>query len=328
MKPFDPQAEIANHNGNGDHTIVDEAAELDRLERIIARGIEHFLAVGNALIEIRDREYYRSTHPTFEVYCRDRWNISRPQAYRLIESAKTADETMADPVPLKMKRPLRETHLRPLSKLPKEERQAAWDEAVETAPDGKITEKHVEEVVAKRMPPKPPKKPKVSKVPKSDVVDEAIEEVSSDPPDIRRLKARGIIPADAVVEVTEPEPIDERDEDEEPNVQAEQTDEEYLDACPVRSKLSDECRLVFDRDALLFRTVEEARREFQETIRRPVKEAKRTGGGAGLYYFRLTQFLTYQRPDQWVVCPDCRGTGRVITIGICPNCYERGYLGR
>ena len=46
--------------------------------------------------------------------------------------------------------PESERQARPLAKLPAEEQPAAWKEAVETAPEGKVTAKHVEAVVAKR----------------------------------------------------------------------------------------------------------------------------------------------------------------------------------
>ena len=44
-----------------------------------------FTAAGKALQVIRDGRLYRDTHPTFEAYGLDRWNMSRPQLYRLIE---------------------------------------------------------------------------------------------------------------------------------------------------------------------------------------------------------------------------------------------------
>ena len=43
-----------------------------------------FIEVGKALLAIRDAKLYRKTHKTFEAYCRDRWEMSRPRAYQLI----------------------------------------------------------------------------------------------------------------------------------------------------------------------------------------------------------------------------------------------------
>lgn len=41
------------------------------------RGFESFVAVGNALREIRDCHFYRETHATFEEYLNARWDMSR-----------------------------------------------------------------------------------------------------------------------------------------------------------------------------------------------------------------------------------------------------------
>lgn len=43
-----------------------------------------FARAGQALQVIRDARLYRETHPNFEQYVEDRWQMSRPQAYRLI----------------------------------------------------------------------------------------------------------------------------------------------------------------------------------------------------------------------------------------------------
>jgi hypothetical protein len=45
-----------------------------------------FAAAGKALQVIRDGRLYRGTHATFEEYGLERWDMSRPQLYRLIEA--------------------------------------------------------------------------------------------------------------------------------------------------------------------------------------------------------------------------------------------------
>ncbi len=55
-----------------------------------------------------------------------------------------------------------ETHLRPLSKLEPEKQKEAWQRAVATAPDGKITAAHVYKIV-KGMTEPEPKTPKTEK---------------------------------------------------------------------------------------------------------------------------------------------------------------------
>ncbi|WP_285710872.1 hypothetical protein, partial [Microtetraspora sp. NBRC 16547] len=43
-----------------------------------------FWAAGKALQVIRDARLYRATHPTFEAYVGERWEMTRTQADRLI----------------------------------------------------------------------------------------------------------------------------------------------------------------------------------------------------------------------------------------------------
>lgn len=73
---------------------------LKELEVVIERGRQTFIEVGNALLEIRDRQLYRDTHARFEDYCRERWGWSRPFAYQLIDAAKVVSaiaDTGAEP---------------------------------------------------------------------------------------------------------------------------------------------------------------------------------------------------------------------------------------
>ena len=72
----------------------DEVVLLADCEQKIADGMESFKAVGRALVQVRDSRLYRATHATFEEYCRERWQMDRTYAYRIIEGAKIADEML------------------------------------------------------------------------------------------------------------------------------------------------------------------------------------------------------------------------------------------
>ncbi len=127
-----------------------EQSELSRLESIIEKGQQTFVEVGSALMEIRDSGLYKM-FGTFEHYCKEKWGYSRPRAYQLIESAKVKEilSTVVDT-------PIPERQSRPLSGLSPFQKKKAWDRAVETAPEGKVTAKHVENTVNEiKKSPKP-----------------------------------------------------------------------------------------------------------------------------------------------------------------------------
>jgi protein gp37 len=121
-----------------------EEAELARHEATIARGFATFVEVGTALAAIRAGKLYRATHPTFEDYCRERWDVDRTRAYQLIGAAGVVDRvsTIVDTAPAT------ESQARPLTRLPEAQQPEAWRRVVETAPNGRITAAHVERTVA------------------------------------------------------------------------------------------------------------------------------------------------------------------------------------
>lgn len=133
-------------------TVV-EQSELAACESEIERGLEHFIAVGTALMRVKDKQLYRDTDETFSAYCLRRWKISRGYAYRLIAACEVAKEVL----PFGDIKPTTEAQCRPLTKLAtSDEKNEAWQEAVETAPadeEGQpiVTAQHVAEVVAKRV---------------------------------------------------------------------------------------------------------------------------------------------------------------------------------
>lgn len=72
--------------------LPDEEAALQEHELTISQGLAAFIAVGLALLAIRDGKLYRAQHKTFEDYCKRRWDISRPRAYQLMEAAEIAQD--------------------------------------------------------------------------------------------------------------------------------------------------------------------------------------------------------------------------------------------
>ncbi len=72
--------------------------DLYRLERTIRKGLDIFYRVGEALLEIRDRQLYKEVgYSNFRDYCFERWNMKKSQAYRLIESAVVVNNLKSAP---------------------------------------------------------------------------------------------------------------------------------------------------------------------------------------------------------------------------------------
>jgi DNA adenine methylase len=121
---------------------VVEHDELGFCEEKIVKGLRTFIEVGNALLSIRDKRLYRQGYGTFEEYCQERWSMSRAYTYRLIAAAETVNILS----PIGDILPVAESQVRPLARLAPELRPVAWQRAVETAPEGKVTAAHVESV--------------------------------------------------------------------------------------------------------------------------------------------------------------------------------------
>jgi hypothetical protein len=155
-----------------------ERAKLIRLEsdmRIDKTHVERFI---RHLVTIRDEKLYRADHKTFEVYCQERWGISRQHANRQIEFFRTVDAIEAGEIGTNGSKisPPNEHVARPMMGLPDETRREAWKEAVADS-GGKPTREHVAKAVAK---------------------------VTGDP-DTDKAIADGIIPPGAQIWITEPD---------------------------------------------------------------------------------------------------------------------------
>lgn len=120
-----------------------EQQQLSVLEDTIHRGLETFVQVGSAFAVIRDGRLYRATHRTFEDYCRDRWEMARQQANRLIAAA----EAVRNLEPIGSILPTSESQVRPIAHLEPDDQREVWQQAVDTAPNGKVTAAHVQNVV-------------------------------------------------------------------------------------------------------------------------------------------------------------------------------------
>jgi hypothetical protein len=120
-----------------------EVQTLEHYEHVIAQGIKTFVEVGHALLAIRDQRLYRESYATFEDYLRQRWDLSRSYAHRMIDAAVVVENVL----PIGNIVPANEAQARPLATLPPEQQREVWREAVETAPASGVTAKHVQATV-------------------------------------------------------------------------------------------------------------------------------------------------------------------------------------
>jgi hypothetical protein len=120
-----------------------EVSRLARLESTILAGLQQFIDVGNALVEIREAKLYQDQYETFEAYCRQKWGMSKTHANRLILGAQAVHQLGNIEV-----RPSAEAQIRPLTKVPESERGAAWARAVTAAGGRRPTAAQVQEAVS------------------------------------------------------------------------------------------------------------------------------------------------------------------------------------
>ncbi|MEH2002594.1 MAG: hypothetical protein V7L00_28315 [Nostoc sp.] len=142
----------------------EEQSDRLHLERRVERA---FFEAGKALTELRDRRLYRSTHKTFEEYCRDRFGHSRQQSNYLIAAAgvyenlttigcqNVANENLTTNGSQIL--PTSERQVRPMTKLEPQEQQEVWLRAVELAggkvPTGRIVKDVVQRIMERTQVP-------------------------------------------------------------------------------------------------------------------------------------------------------------------------------
>ncbi|MGJ5627907.1 hypothetical protein [Nostoc sp. CALU 1950] len=168
---------------------VPELTEEEQRDRLhLERKVERaFFEAGKALTELRDRRLYRSTHKTFEEYCRDRFGHSRQQSNYLIAAAgvyenlttigcqNVANENLTTNGSQIL--PTSERQVRPMTKLEPQEQQEVWLRAVELA-GGKVpTGRIVKDVVQRIM--------KRTKVPNTYQIGEVCQILAKDNPELR-----------------------------------------------------------------------------------------------------------------------------------------------
>ncbi|MBD2364254.1 hypothetical protein H6G36_24245 [Anabaena minutissima FACHB-250] len=146
---------------------TDEWRDRIFLERQVERA---FYAAAKALKELRDRRLYRSTHSTFEDYCRSRFGFTHRHVNYLIAGSSVVDNllgTIGSQIenPDEMGTigsqilPTSERQVRPLVPLEPEQQRLAWQQAIEQAggkiPSGRIVQDIVDKIRDRTKVPNP-----------------------------------------------------------------------------------------------------------------------------------------------------------------------------
>lgn len=160
---------------------VREEKRKQELEAVVIRNFAAFYEVGCALREINNSRLYRVTHRRFDFYCKELFEVAGRTAYHLIEAADVVDnvrqamlesvpnwaqnesvnncsQTEDDPEnvrncaqvdekPTDIPLPQNEAQARALVKVPPERQPEIWQQAVSSAPEGKVTAAHIRRTI-------------------------------------------------------------------------------------------------------------------------------------------------------------------------------------
>ena len=124
-----------------------QEGRLQELEVIIEKGLQTFVEVGQALLEIRDSKLYREEFETFDEYCRQKWGMSKTHSNRMVQAAQVVSHLTPIGVI-----PSSESQTRPLTSLEPEVQREAWAQVVAENEPNSITAKKVEQVAQELTP--------------------------------------------------------------------------------------------------------------------------------------------------------------------------------
>ena len=131
----------------GTEMTLQEIERFSVCEQTIGENCKAFFALGEALLEIRDKRLYRESFKTFAEYCRVRWDFTRAWAHFQI-NASTIGRNLLTMVDMEdLSHPKNERQVRPLSALPAEMQGAGWRRAHEIAGNRPVTHHHVKQAV-------------------------------------------------------------------------------------------------------------------------------------------------------------------------------------
>lgn len=126
-------------------------SRLETLERVIEGGLQTFVDVGEALMEIRDERLYLESHRTFEAYLGDRWQMKQSRAYQMMDAARVV-RALPGSTNVEVRNEAVARELVPVMREDPVSLPAVMAEAEARAEGGPVTAAVVREVVAGRRP--------------------------------------------------------------------------------------------------------------------------------------------------------------------------------
>jgi len=118
---------------------------LVQLEKLIAGHQECFYKIGRALKEIRENRLYKQAlFESFEAYTRERWDMGKAHAYRLIR----AYEVIYNLSPIGDKLPANESQVRPLTQMDSIEQRRIWKEIIDSGME--LTARNIKKFIESR----------------------------------------------------------------------------------------------------------------------------------------------------------------------------------
>lgn len=161
--PFPKKVVMVEAGPTGDLTKVEVirfAEIIDKIEYVV---FDAWREAGPLFQELRDKRLYREITPDFNVYCRDKWGMSKRHVNRIIHSTKNAElceSKMSIVGPAGPKTAFKsEVSARPLSNVKHGKMQEVADQLEVIAQVEDLTERIVRDVVAKVCPVKKKDRP-------------------------------------------------------------------------------------------------------------------------------------------------------------------------
>lgn len=126
-------------------TAVVQLMTIDEARRCADQIRRGMADVRHLLLDFHEREGWSALgYDSWRECAMAEFGYEQSRVYQLLEAARV-ERNLA--ISTTVEKPVPERHLRPLTHLEPEAQRAVWTKAVESAPEGKVTAKHVEQTV-------------------------------------------------------------------------------------------------------------------------------------------------------------------------------------